>query len=286
MSTGWSGRVVRFPLTRIVLGSAVIIATVVVTQELVGRLHEVVGLGPLRAGSIQHALPLVLAVYFTYVAYARVVERRSVAELSGDGALGEAGAGAAIGFTLLAAPVAAIAALGYYHVDAVNPWTTLITPFAAALVASSWEELVFRGVLFRITEESLGTWFALVISAALFGFVHVSTPGWTPLGLLAIAVEAGVLLGGAYVLTRRLWLPIGIHFGWNFANGFFGVSTVGWEGLFESRLSGPYLITGGGDVGQSVFAVLLVSAVSILVLVRAHRAGRVVRPFWRRPPAA
>ena len=214
------------------------------------------------------------------------MERRSVAELSGDGALRESGVGAVVGFTLLAGSVAAIAALGYYHVDAVNPWTTLIPPFAAALLAAWWEELLFRGILFRIMEESLGTWFALVISAALFGFVHIATPGWTPLGLLAIAVEAGVLLGGAYVLTRRLWLAIGIHFGWNFANGLFGVSTAGWEGLLESRLSGPYLFTGGGDVGQSVVAVLLVSAVSIVVLVRAHRAGHVMRPFWRRAPAA
>lgn len=286
MSTVWLGRVARFPLTRIVLGFAAIIGAIAVAQELVDRLHELLGFGPLRLGSIQHTLPLVLAAHFTYVGYTRVMERRSVAELAGDGALREAGAGAAVGFMLLASSIAAIAGLGYYHVDAVNPWTTLIPPFAAALLAAWWEELVFRGVLFRITEESLGTWFALVISAALFGIVHVSTPGWTPLGLLAIAVEAGVLLGAAYVLTRRLWLAIGIHFGWNFANGLFGVSTAGWKGLLESRLSGPYLITGDGDVGQSLLAVLLVSAVAIVVLVQAHRAGHVVRPFWRRPPAA
>ena len=102
----------------------------------------------------------------------------------------------------------------------------------------------------------------------------------------AIAVEAGVSLWSAYVLTRRLWLPIGIHFGWNFANGFFGVSTVGREGLLEAGLSGPYLISGDGDVGQSVLAVLLVSAVSAVVLIRAQRAGLFTRPFWRREPAS
>ena len=107
----------------------------VVTQGLVGRLHEVLGLGPLRVGSIQHALPLILAVHFTYAGYVRVMERRSVAELSGGGALRESGVGAVVGFTLLAGSVAAIAALGYYHVDAVNPWTTLIPPWCPS---SSW----------------------------------------------------------------------------------------------------------------------------------------------------
>lgn len=286
MVTVWLGRVVRFPLTRIVLGAACIIGAIAVTQALAGWLHELLGFGPLRVGSLQHALPVILAVHVTYAGYVRVMERRSAAELSGDGALCESGAGALVGFTLLAVSIAAIAALGYYHVDAVNPWTTVIPPFAAALLAAWWEELLFRGLLFRITEQSLGTWLALGVSAAVFGLAHVSTPGWTLLGLLAIAVEAGMLLGSAYVLTRRLWLPIGIHFGWNFANGFFGVSTVGREGLFEARLSGPYLISGDGDVGQSVLAVLLVSAVSAVVLIKAHRAGQFTRPFWRREPVS
>ena len=116
------------------LGFAVIIGAIVVTQGLVGRLHEVLGLGPLRVGSIQHALPLVLAVHFTYAGYVRVMERRSVAELSGGGALRESGVGALVGFTLLAGSVAAIAALGSYHVDAVNPWTTLIPPLVSIVV--------------------------------------------------------------------------------------------------------------------------------------------------------
>ena len=53
---------------------------------------------------------------------------------------------------------------------------------------------------------------ALVISAALFGVVHLGSPNATLYTAVAISLEAGLLLGAAYVLTRGLWLPIGIHF--------------------------------------------------------------------------
>ena len=120
------------------------------------------------------------------------------------------------------------------------------------------------------------------ISAALFGLVHIGTPNWSVLGVIAIALEAGVLLGASYVLTRRLWLAIGIHLGWNFGNAFFGVSTGGNRGLFEAGVSGPELLSGGADVGRSPIAVALVSVVAIFVLVKAHRQGHFQHPFWRR----
>jgi membrane protease YdiL (CAAX protease family) len=62
-----------------------------------------------------------------------------------------------------------------------------------------------------------GTWIALVVSSPLFGVAHALNPGATFSSTIGIALQAGVMLGLAYSLTRRLWLPIGIHIGWNFA---------------------------------------------------------------------
>ena len=116
--------------------------------------------------------------------------------------------------------------------------------------------------------------------------MHVVAPDWSVLGLIAIALEAGVLLGAAFVLTRRLWAAIGIHLGWNFGNACFDVSDGGSQGLFEASMRGPELLTGGADPGRSPVALALVSAVAVFVLVRAYRKGHVRRPYWRRPPPA
>jgi membrane protease YdiL (CAAX protease family) len=104
--------------------------------------------------------------------------------------------------------------------------------------------------------------------------------------MLAIALTAGLLLAAAFVVTRRLWLVIGIHFAWNFTQGgIFGVAVSGHEvdGLLRSELSGPELIA-GGDFGPeaSIFAVGLCVPVAVYLLVLGHRRGRFIRPMWKR----
>ena len=81
------------------------------------------------------------------------------------------------------------------------------------------EELLFRGILFRWLEEFGGSWLALLLTSALFGAAHLGNPNATAFSAFCIAVEAGVLLGAAYMLTRSLWLPMGLHAAWNFTQG-------------------------------------------------------------------
>jgi membrane protease YdiL (CAAX protease family) len=112
------------------------------------------------------------------------------------------------------------------------------------------EELLFRGVLFRIVENLLGTWGALEISGALFGVIHLLNPHATLWGAISIALEAGLMLGAAYAATRTLWAHIGLHFGWNFIQvGVFGGTASGsdhtYTGLFQSISNGPIILTGG-----------------------------------------
>ena len=90
------------------------------------------------------------------------------------------------------------------------------------------------------------------------------------------------------MLTRRLWLPIGIHFAWNFMQaGVFGgtrvASSLGVRSLLEAETSGPDLLSGGGSgLDGSIFAITLCVAVAAALLVLAHRRGRFNPPFWRR----
>jgi hypothetical protein len=159
----------------------------------------------------------------------------------------------------------------------------------ACILAGVLEEILIRGILFRILEQWLGSWIALAISAAIFGGLHFFNKGATPLDAAAISIEAGILLAAAYMLTRRLWLCIGTHIAWNFTQGgIFSVAVSGGEnkGLLSSRMVGPDWLTGGAFGAEaSVVALGLCFAAGIVLLVLAIKKGNVVPPGWARRSA-
>lgn len=211
----------------------------------------------------------------------RRTEHREPSELGLDGWGGRLGRGTLIGFAMFAAVIATIGFLGGYHVEGWgSPAGTLgLLGFMAA--AAVTEELLFRGVLFRIIEERTGTWVALALTGVVFGAMHLANPDATPWGATAIAIEAGFMLAACYAATRDLWVPIGLHFGWNFAaGGVFSVVVSGngeSEGLLEASTSGPVALSGGafGPEG-SPYAVLAGVVLTVGFLWLAHRRGRIV----------
>ena len=279
-------RILLFPFTRFVL-ALVFFAVGVAVGSLVR--NAVAGLLSLERGAAGHGvlsmLVLVPATYLAYLTYVRVIERRPLSELAGPGALRELGGGVLLGAAVFSAVIASIAALGGYRVLGVNPLLTVLPAFTASVMAGCIEEIVARGIVFRIIEEGLGTWAALVISATLFGLLHHGNPGATWISSTSIALTAGLLLGAAYVVTRRLWMVIGVHFAWNFTQGgVFGaaVSGHGGGGLLRSESGGPELITGGAFGPEaSIFAVLVCVPVAAYLLVHGHRRGRFLAPMWK-----
>jgi len=192
------------------------------------------------------------------------------------------------GGTLLFSLVTAVAALvGVY--DIVGWGSTRSILYALVMIGiipGVIEEVLFRGILFRHLEDFGGSWFALALTSALFGVAHIFNPNATYFSSFAIAVEAGVLLGGAYMLTRSLWAPIGVHAAWNFTQGeIFDVPVSGMDGkgLVEARLLGPELLSGGTfGLEASVIALVIATGAGVWLVVRAVRAGHVLRPWWAR----
>jgi membrane protease YdiL (CAAX protease family) len=190
--------------------------------------------------------------------------------------------GVILGLSILSVVYAILWAMGIAHYEGFGQWAGVIAAAASALAAAVGEEIVFRGAIFRIVDERLGSTAATLLSAMIFGLLHAVNPGATLLSSTAIALEAGVLLAAAYAAARTLWLPIGIHFGWNFTEGgVFGAAVSGGRstGLLVFPLRGPDLYTGGAFGPEaSVWAVavcLAASAVLIGVLIRCGRW----RPF-------
>jgi hypothetical protein len=123
-----------------------------------------------------------------------------------------------------------------------------------------------------------------LLTSALFGLAHIFNPNATWFSSFAIAVEAGLLLGAAYMLTRNLWLAMGLHAGWNFTQGeIFDVPVSGIDehGLVQAQLSGPELLSGGQfGLEASIIGLSIATATGLCLLYLAIRRGRLVRPSW------
>jgi membrane protease YdiL (CAAX protease family) len=219
----------------------------------------------------------VLALLFVYWLMVRAMERRPARELWPSRAVALIPAGALVGAGLFAATIGILALMGVAHVDGFAPGQSLVAATNMAVLAAVGEDLIFRGAIFRICEEMFGTLIALLVSAALFGAIHLANPSATPASGAAIALEAGLLLGACYAAARSLWLPIGLHFGWNFVeSGIFGsvVSGNAFQGLFHTTLTGPETLTGGKFGPEaSVVAVAVCALAAIVFLALAVRRG-------------
>ena len=275
-------RIIHFPTMTLVVAFGVMAGASVIATGLaaaVGARSN--GQWAIIGGSI------VAAVFMlAYIGFGRLVEHRQLSDVSLKGALVELLAGLAIGALLFSLVVAVIALLGGYQVVGTRPASVLYPIIGLSIVSGVTEEIMLRGLFFRIIENWLGSWVGLALSAALFGALHLGNPNATLVAGGAIAIEAGVMLAAIYMVTRRLWAAIGLHAAWNFTQGgVFGIPVSGFDvqGLLVPRITGSELLT-GGDFGAeaSLPAMLICTAFGIALLVIAARRGQVIQPYWRR----
>lgn len=239
-------------------------------------------------------LPLVTGVFIignillVYLSYAHFVERRSASELSLPGMGRELGIGLLLGFGLMTVCFLIAMALGVYRIEGIASWQNLMAGVTAGTVTTPFgEEMLFRGVMFRILEDVFGGWVALVLSSVWFGYVHSGNEGETLAGVAAIAIVYGPMLAVPLMLTRRLWMGIGLHVAWNYTMGkvYSGSVSGGdqMQGLFKSTLQGPDLLTGSSaGMEGSLIAVLVSLTFTVVMLILAVRRGKIVPPSWKR----
>lgn len=276
-------RVLRFPPVRLVLLGGVLF--VMLAQSSTFRFQ--LAASPLAAIAV--TIGMAALGFAVYALFVRLVEGRPVSELALPGMGRELGIGLLVGAGLYAASILVLMGLGIYRIAGWNSWTFLIPAMAMALSSGVFEELLFRGALFRIVEEWLGSWVSLAVSSLVFGLVHLINPAATLLGALFISIEAGLLLAAAYMLTRRLWMSMGFHVAWNYTQSaiFSGVVSGGESdpGLIRPVIEGPAALTGGSfGLEASVVAFAFCTTTGVVLLVMAVRRGTIVPPSWRRAP--
>ena len=217
---------------------------------------------------------IVLGLYALFV---RLMEKHWPTDLSLRRLIPHTLLGLLVGLIFMTLVVSTITASGYATVD----WngfsgTQQFSMFMLFLAVAVGEEMIFRGVIFRWLDERWNTWVALLISAILFGWIHISNENATWWSSLAIAIEAGLLLGAAYKWSGTLWVPIGIHWAWNYVQGnVFGLAVSGMkvgDTILETTVNGPDIITGGAFGPEaSIIAVILGTLITILFLTNRYR---------------
>ena len=135
------------------------------------------------------------------------------------------------------------------------------------------EEVIFRGILFRLIADKWNIAVGLTTSSLLFGLAHLGNPGATLWAALAIALASGWLFGMAYAYHQTIWVPIGMHWAWNYLEGgVFGCAVSGtplnYLPLITPRISGADILSGGAFGPEaSIICVALGIALSIVYTV-------------------
>lgn len=160
------------------------------------------------------------------------------------------GNGLFIGFSYFIIVTVTMSLCGYYHIKSIQfDWEKQLFSFTLFFLVAVSEEIFFRGILFRMINRRWNIWAALVISALIFGGLHILNDNATLWSSIAIAIEAGSLLGAAYAYSKNIWLPIGIHWIWNYTQGnILGFPVSGEDNvtsIITPEISGPQWLTGG-----------------------------------------
>ncbi|KAB1157980.1 CPBP family intramembrane glutamic endopeptidase [Flavobacterium luteum] len=277
-------RILNASLTRILLGLLVCFIAFILAQQLTGKILDFSSLDKNYRNLIKGIISSI-AVIAAYIYFYRKYEKRAITEFSNKEIAKYSITGVIIGVLLQCLTILVIILNGSFEIVSINPVSDMIIPFTVALSVAIFEEILIRGIIFRIVEEKLGSYISLFITAIIFGALHLSNPNSTLLSGLCVGIEAGFLMGAAYIYARNLWFPIAIHFAWNFMqSGIFGAITSGNEktsSLLTAKITGSQLFTGGefGPEG-TIQAVIFCSLASILLLILS--GNKIISPYWRK----
>ena len=165
-----------------------------------------------------------------------------------------------------------------WQFDPINVVITGVLSFLVVFIFVGWnEELLSRGYHLQTIASGLNLFWGVIISSAVFGLLHLGNPNATWVSAAGIFF-AGVFLAYGYIRTKQLWLPIGLHIGWNFFEGVgFGFPVSGLADIYKLiriQVHGPEIWTGGAfgpEAGLIVLPALMIGG-GLIYLYTLRRA--------------
>ena len=223
-----------------------------------------------------------IALVAVYAAAVRFGEKRSVPELDLRRAVPELLVGLVLGAVLMTAIVGILWTFGWVTI-APGKIDGIALALRDSIRSGVLEELALRLVIFRLLWRAAGIWPALAGAALLFGVLHLANPDASPFAAACLIAGEGIGIG-LYLLTGRIWAPIGMHAGWNFSQGWiFGAAVSGTAEIAGGPLvlhatgGVPDALSGGGFGPEASCAALVISLLaSVALLLAAWKRGRFV----------
>lgn len=278
-------RVIAFPISKIILGIGICLLILIGFQNYVSKplFYFLIDSKPLADTIINYTsvAVLLLTYYYLFSFY----EKRHIYELSNKNIIQVLFGGFMLGFSILSFVILILYFLGYYKVIQFSGFSYFLAPFSFLVIAALIEEILFRAILYRILENWIGTYIALIILSILFELPHIFNDNVT-----ALSVILGLLFGFAhgimYTYTKRIWLPFAFHLGWNFAQPFYGSNLSGLEdvgSILIAEFNGPELITGSiYGIEDSILSIFLLLIICIIFLRLSIKKNKIVKTSYQK----
>jgi len=281
------GKIVQFPIFRILISIVFLIPPILIHNTIVMLVRDVFEPASYEWFKDVMWIADILLFMLSYYFYTRFVEKRPAYELSKSKAFSETGVGILVGAILVTVVVGIMFLAKCYAIDSFGEWDTLVHLLRQFGAGAFLEELIFRVIVFRLLEEWLGSLSAFIISCLMFSLAHMGNPNATVLTTVTISALSA-LLTSSFMLTRRIWLVLGLHFGWNyFQTAVFGMANSGRSDhmtLVSPRITGPEWLTGGAFGIEASWLAFALMAITALIMIRmALQRGQIVKPAWQRP---
>ena len=275
-------KILFFFITKIIIGIAAIAGAVILIESVFRTLLEKTKISDELINGIIGVSEAAAAVII-YILLFSYYEKRKINELSVSTFSGNANLGFLTGFLLQSLFIFVIFISGSFTIIQVNAFSNMIPGFIMALTAGFVAEIIIIGIVFRLLEQQFGTAVSLTIMIILFIIAHSGVKDGSLVSVLSTSINAGLLLPAAYIFSRSLWLPIFIHFAWDFTEpGIYGAinpSISITKSLFDSKISGSRILTGGPLGPQNSIQALIICLVLGFIFLRLAKRKNNLLPF-------
>lgn len=279
-------KILHFPLLQIIIGVILVNVPTFILRSIAQLILSSLSIGNDTVESLVIFCVRSLAVYFAYIFFVLIFEKRKAKEISiTPSTFKEFAYGGLLGLFMISIVMTLMWIIGNFTINAVYNYTPLFQSLLFHSFFAFLQDIVYFAIIFRIIEKSLGSWIAIIIASIVFGFKHLLFPGYTLWSVIAQTIEAGILFSALFILSRRIWLIFGFHLVWNYVEYglILGFDSEGLTPLFSTEFSGSNLIT-GMPVGPeaSLFTFCISTAIGIYLLTKAYKKDNFILPYWIR----
>jgi membrane protease YdiL (CAAX protease family) len=277
---GFAYKIIHYPITRITIGLLIVVPITIVFKDYVTKpLLALIFSNELIKEVIQHLVSITIMVLLYYLTF-KILEKRPINEIWFKKEIKYAGLGLLMGILAISVIIAILYIPGYYQVMGINSNFSWPGYLLHIFVAALWEEVVFRGIAYRIIEKWLGTVWALVIPSIFFGVFHLLNDDPNLVSVLS-ATSGGLLAGILFTYRKNIWLPVFFHFSWNFTQLAWGSMLSGnndIEQFLIAKIDGPTILTGGANgIENSIFVFVICTGLFLFFLIKTLKDGSFIK---------